>query len=56
MFENNKFEIYESVTKKYAIKKKHKTIEASDKHLLKIQEIPDLIKNRYYEIAGQTTN
>jgi len=56
MFENDKFEIYESITKKYVIKDIHETIEASNKHLLKIHEILDLIKDRYYEIAKQTTN
>lgn len=56
MFENDEFEIYESITKKYVIKNIYKTIEALDKHLLKIREILDLIKNRYYKIVKQTTN
>jgi len=56
MFENNGFEIYESTTKKYVIKDIHEAIEAPDKHLLKIREILDSIKDRYYEIAKQTTN
>lgn len=56
MFKDDEFEIYESITKKYVIKNIHETIETLDKHLLKIREILDSIKNRYYEIAKQTTN
>ena len=56
MFEDDGFEIYESITKKYIIKDIHEAIEAPDKHLLKIREILDSIKDRYYEIAKQTTN
>ncbi len=51
MFKNDKFEIYKSITKKYVIKNIHKIIETFDKHLLKIREILDLIKNCYYKIA-----
>jgi len=51
MFKNDKFKIYEFITKKYIIKNIYKIIEAFNKHLLKIREILNLIKNRYYKIA-----
>jgi hypothetical protein len=56
MFEDDGFEIYESITKKYIIKDIHEAIGAPDKHLLEIREILNSIKDRYYEIAEQTTN
>ncbi len=56
MFEDDEFEIYESTTKQYVIKDIHEAIGALDKHLLEIREILNSIKDRYYEIAKQTTN
>ena len=55
MFEDEDFEIYESITKKYIVKNIHDVIETSNKHLLKMREILDHIKNRYYEIVERTT-
>lgn len=56
MFENDKFEIYELITKKYIVKNIYNAIEVLNKHLLKIRKILDSIKNRYYEIAKYTIN
>ena len=50
MFENDDFEIYESITRKYVVKNIHEIIEKSNKHLLQIRKILDSIKNRYYDL------
>ncbi len=54
MFKDGDFEIYESITKKYAVKNIHDVIEAFNKRLLKVRKILNQIKNRYYDIAKAT--
>ena len=52
MFENDEYEIYESITKEYVTKEIYEIIEAFDKILLKIREILNIIKKRYYEMKN----
>ena len=52
MFENNEYEIYENTTKKYVTKEIYEIIEIFDKILLKIREILNIIKKRYYEMKN----
>lgn len=56
MFKNSDFEIYESITKTYAINEMHEIIEDFNKHVLKIKKILNNIKVKFYEIAETMKN
>lgn len=55
-FEERKFEIYEIINKKWISENVHDVIEDLNRHLLKMREILDDIKNRYYELCENMTN
>ena len=56
MFEKNEYEIYETIIKKYVINEIYEIIDAFDKILLKVREILNIIKKRYYDLKNCTTN
>ena len=46
------FRIYEGTIKKYAVDGIHEIIESSDRHLLKVREVLDIIRDQYYEFMN----